>query len=119
MIKKINVKETKRYWGDIEGSLVGIISSLQLEIDEGWEGIENEYERSYGEPFDHEVPYLYKYREENDSEYNKRVKNLEKEKTRNLKDKEQKLKKLKKELSSNTGFSSILSNEEKKQLGLK
>ena len=49
MTKKIQVKETEKYYGDFEGSLESIISQLKLELDEGWEGIETEYERDYGE----------------------------------------------------------------------
>ena len=97
---RIQVKETKRYWGDFEGSLESIISQLKLELDEGWEGIETEYERDYGDCHDHEVPYLYKHREETDKEYDKRMKLLEKEKAEKLKEKERRRKeyeKLKKE----------------------
>jgi hypothetical protein len=110
-IKRIKVKETQRYWGDFEGSLVSIISSLQAELDAGWEGIEIEYERNYGDCHDQEVPYLYKYREENDKEYEKRVKQLEKEKAVKAKAKELKLEKLKKDLAS-------LTDEEKELLNL-
>ncbi len=100
MTKKIQVKETKRYWGDFEGSLESIISSLQADLDDGWEGIETEYERDYGDCHDHEVFYLYKHREETDKEYEKRMKLLEKEKAEKLKAKERRRKeyeKLKKE----------------------
>ena len=97
---RIQVKETKRYWGDFEGSLESIISQLKLELDEGWEGIETEYERDYGDCHDHEVPYLYKHREETDKEYDKRMRVIEKQKAEKLKDKERRRKeyeKLKKE----------------------
>ena len=100
MTKKIQVKETQRYYGDFEGSLESIISSLQSELDAGWEGIETEYERDYGDCHDHEVPYLYKHREETDKEYEKRMKLLKKEKAEKLKAKERRRKeyeKLKKE----------------------
>jgi len=46
--KKIQVKETQKYYGDIDGKLEDIISSLQAELDAGWEGIESEYEWDYG-----------------------------------------------------------------------
>ena len=73
---RIKVKETERYWGDFEGSLESIIASLQNKLDDGWEGIESNYE-----PYEyHTSPYLYKHREENDKEYAKRMKQLEKEK---------------------------------------
>jgi hypothetical protein len=100
MTARIQVKETQRYWGDFEGSLDSIIASLQRELDAGWEGIVIEYERDYGDCHDHEVPYLYKHREENDKEYEKRMKLLEKEKAEKLKAKERRRKeyeKLKKE----------------------
>ena len=111
-IKRIQVKETKRYWGDFEGSLDSIISSLQAELDAGWEGIEIHYERDYGDCHDQEVPYLYKHREETDKEYEKRVKQLEKEKAEKAKAKERKLQQLKKDLAN-------LTEDELKQLGVK
>jgi len=73
---RIKVKETTRYW-DEEGSLEKIISSLQSYLEEGWEGLEIEYKRDYGNCEAHRVPYLYKYREETDKEYEKRVEQLE------------------------------------------
>jgi len=94
--KKIQVKETQRYWGDFEGSLESIIASLQKDLDDGWEGIE-EYLEQYS---DRSVPYLCKHREETDKEYEKRMKQLEKEKEQKLKEKERRRKeyeKLKKE----------------------
>ena len=100
MTNRIQVKETEKYYGDFEGSLESIISQLQSELDAGWEGIETEYERDYGDCHDHEVPYLYKHREETDKEYDKRMKLLEKEKEEKLKAKERRRKeyeKLKKE----------------------
>ena len=111
MTARIQVKETEKYYGDFDGSLESIISSLQSELDEGWEGIETEYERDYGDFHDHEVFYLYKHREETDKEYDKRMKLLEKEKAEKLKAKEQKLKQLKKDLAS-------LSDTDRKHLGL-
>jgi hypothetical protein len=106
-IKRIKVKETQRYWGDFEGSLESIIASLQKDLDAGWEGIEVEH---YG--YDGAVEYyLYKHREENDKEYNKRMKQLEKEKAVKAKAKELKLEKLKKDLAS-------LSDADKKLLGM-
>jgi hypothetical protein len=100
MTNRIQVKETEKYYGDFEGSLESIISSLQSELDAGWEGIETKYERDYGDCHDHEVPYLYKHRPETDKEYEKRMKLLEKEKAEKLKAKERRRKeyeKLKKE----------------------
>ena len=100
MTNRIQVKETEKYYGDFEGSLESIISSLQSELDAGWEGIETEYERDYGDCHDHEVSYLYKHRPETDKEYEKRMKLLEKEKAEKLKAKERRRKeyeKLKKE----------------------
>jgi hypothetical protein len=107
-IKKIKVKETKQYWEGFEGSLESIIASLQKELDNGWEGIKIEY-GYYG---DSEEYYLYKHREETDKEYEKRMKQLEKEKAEKAKAREQRLKKLKKDLAS-------LTDEEKELLGVK
>lgn len=94
--ERIQVQERKRYWGDFEGSLESIISSLQSDLDDGWEGIEVE---SIG--YDGAVEYyLYKHRPETDKEYEKRMKQLEKEKEQKLKAKEKRRKeyeKLKKE----------------------
>ncbi len=100
MTARIQVKETEKYYGEFEGSLVDIISQLQSALDAGWEGIDIEYERDYGDCHDHEVPYLYKHRPETDKEYEKRMKLLEKEKAEKLKAKERRRKeyeKLKKE----------------------
>ena len=108
--KKIQVKETQKYYGDIDGKLEDIISSLQAELDAGWEGIESEYEWDYGGEKYTEY-YLYKHREETDKEYEKRMKQLEKEKAEKVKAKERKLKQLKKDLAS-------LSDADKKLLGL-
>ena len=108
---RIQVKETQRYWGDFDGSLESIIASLQIDLDAGWEGIETEYEWSYGDSDKHEVFYLYKHREETDKEYDKRMKQLEKEKAEEVKAKERKLKQLKKDLAS-------LSDTDRKHLGL-
>ena len=107
-IKRIKVKETKRYWGELEGTLESIISSLQEELDAGWEGIEEESEK-YSDCY---FPYLYKFREETDKEYEKRLKQLEKEKADKAKAKERKLKQLKKDLAN-------LTEDELKQLGVK
>lgn len=109
--KKIQVKETQKYYGDIDGKLEDIISSLQAELDAGWEGIESEYEWDYGG--ERYIEYnLYKHREENDKEYEKRMKQLEKEKAVKAKAKERKLQQLKKNLAS-------LTDDELKQLGVK
>ena len=111
-IKRILVKETKRYWGDFDGKLEDIIASLQAELDAGWEGIDIEYERDYYDPNFEKVPYLYKFREETDKEYETRLKQLEKEKADKAKAKERKLQQLKKDLAS-------LTDDELKQLGVK
>jgi hypothetical protein len=109
--KRIKVKETQKYYGDFDGPLESIIASLQTELDAGWEGIESEYEWDYGGEKYTEY-YLYRHREETDKEYEKRMKQLEKEKAEKAKAKEQKLKQLKKDLAS-------LTDEEKELLGLK
>ena len=109
--KRIKVKETQRYWGDFDGTLESIIASLQAELDAGWEGIESEYEWDYGGEKYIEY-YLYKHREETDKEYEKRMKQLEKEKVVKAKVKELRLEQLKKEIAS-------LTDEEKELLNLK
>lgn len=94
--KRIQVEETERYYGDLEGTLTEIITSLQNAIDDGWEGIQNECERYE----DYSSPYLYRHREENDKEYAKRMKELEKQKEQKLNQKEkrrQEYERLKKE----------------------
>jgi len=111
-IKRIQVKETKRYCGDFDGKLEDIIAYLQVKLDAGWEGLEGEYERVYGDCDDHIVYYLYKFREETDKEYEKRMKQLEKEKAEKAKAKERKLQQLKKDLAN-------LTEDELKQLGVK
>ena len=94
--KRIQVKETERYYGDFEGPLESIIASLQNELDKEWEGIENQCK-----PYeDYTEPYLYKHREENDKEYAKRMKELEKQEEQKLKQKDkrrQEYERLKKE----------------------
>ena len=94
--KRIQVKETKEYFGDFEGSLESIIASLQNKLDDGWEGIKNQRD-----PYeDYSSPYLYKHREENDKEYAKRMKELEKQKEREVQQKDkrrQEYERLKKE----------------------
>jgi hypothetical protein len=110
-IKRIQVKETQKYYGDFDGTLESIITSLQSELDAGWEGLESEYEWDYGGEKYTEYN-LYKFREENDKEYEKRMKQLEKEKAVKAKAKERKLQQLKKDLAN-------LTEDELKQLGVK
>ena len=81
---RIQVRETERYYENLEGPLTEIITSLQNAIDDGWEGLEQEYERYE----DYTSPYLYKHREENDKEYAKRMKKMEKQKEQEIKAKE-------------------------------
>jgi hypothetical protein len=104
--KKIQVKETKEYWGNFVGSFEDIIFSLQKCKDMGWEGLEIQYDMDYGNEY-----YLYKHRKETDKEYEKRMKQLEKEKAEKVKAKERKLQQLKKDLAS-------LTDEEKELLNL-
>ena len=82
--KRIQVRETKEYFGDFEGYLTEIITSLQNAIDDGWEGIQNEYELYEN----YSTTYLYKHREENDKEYAKRIKELEKQKEQEVQQKD-------------------------------
>jgi hypothetical protein len=84
--KKIQVKETQRYWGEFTGELENIIVSLQSLLDEGWEGIESDFI-----PYeDYEGFFVYKHREETDKEYEKRMKILEEQKLK-AKEKRRKL----------------------------
>jgi hypothetical protein len=93
---RIKVEITKEYYEDFTGSLESIIASLQAELDAGWEGIKKEWESYCDSP----SFYLYKFREETDKEYDRRMKQLEKEKAEKSKAKERKLQQLKKELAS-------------------
>jgi hypothetical protein len=94
---RIQVQETQRYLGDLEGPLDGLIRELQSLSDEGWEGIVMEYDQWSQ---DHPDPYLYRHRPETDKEYEKRMKELGKKKAEEIKAKERRRKeyeKLKKE----------------------
>lgn len=95
--KRIQIEETEKYWGDFSGPLKHIISDLQSELDEGWEGMTVEYERDYYECDDHKVYYLYKHRPETDEEYEKRIKLLEQEELKEKENRRKKYEKLKKE----------------------
>jgi len=114
-IKRIKVKETAYLdRSNFAGKLEDIVAQLQDWMNEGeWEGIEEYTDGGYdlSSPI---VEYyrLYKFREENDQEYEKRVKQLEKEKAEKAKAKERKLKQLKKDLAN-------LTDAELKQLGVK
>ena len=77
--KRIQIEETVKYLGDFYGPLEHIIADLQSRLDDGWEGIETEYERDYYECHDHKVYYLYRHRPETDEEYEERIKRLEQE----------------------------------------
>jgi len=108
--KRIQVRETKRYYEDFYGPLESIIASLQADLDAGWEGVESEYQ-DYGIYERYNVYNLYKHRDGTDKEYNKRMKQLEEEKEKKAKIKERKIKELKKDLAS-------LSDADKKLLGI-
>jgi len=113
-IKRIKVKETAEIdASNFTGKLEHLIAQFQDWINEGeWEGIEENYDGGYdlSSPI---VEYyrLYKFREETDKEYKRRMKLLEKEKAEKEKAKERKLQQLKKDLAS-------LSDADKKLLGL-
>lgn len=47
---RIQVKETQRYWGDLDGPLDGLIRELQSLLNEGWEGIVMEYDQWSQDP---------------------------------------------------------------------
>jgi hypothetical protein len=99
---KIQVKERYRIYNDFfEGKLEDLIASFQSEFNDGWVGIEEDYEEYEDNP----CYYLYRYREETDKEYEKRMRQLEKEKQDKLKAKERRRKeyeKLKKEFENET-----------------
>ena len=114
-IKRIKVKETAYLdRSNFAGKLEDIVAKLQDWMSEGeWEGIERYTDGGY-DLYSPIVEYyrLYKHREENDKEYAKRVKRLEKEKADKVKAKERKLQQLKKELDN-------LTEDELEQLGVK
>ena len=106
--KRIQVKETAEIdASNFTGKLEHLIAQLQDWMNEGeWEGIEEYCDGGYdlSSPI---VEYyrLYKFREENDQEYEKRMKELEKQKAQELKTKEKRRKeyeKLKKEFGEDT-----------------
>jgi hypothetical protein len=106
-IKRIKVKETTKVWFEFEGTIEEIFFNLQESKEKGYDGIEA-VTRGYDGAVDY---YLYKFREETDKEYEKRMKLLEKEKADKAKAKERKLKQLRKDLAS-------LSGADKELLGL-
>lgn len=85
--------------GDFEGTLENIISQLQSELDKGWEGIQTDCE-----PYEYCTSYyLYKHRPETDKEYERRMKEFEKQKEREVEAKEkrrQEYERLKKEFGN-------------------
>lgn len=111
--KRIQVKETSRVHFDFEGKIQSIIDDLEASLQEGWEGIEVDYEYYYGDSQSHTVYDLYRFREENDKEYALRMKQLDAEKAlkQAAKDKRDRLKQIRDKLPT-------LSEEELKLLGL-
>ena len=100
---RIKVKETAEIdASNFTGKLEHLIAQLQDWMNEGeWEGIEEYTDGGYdlSSPI-LEYYRLYKFREETDQEYNKRIKQLEKEKAKKAKAKKQKLQQLKEDLAS-------------------
>ena len=95
---RINVKETAEIdASNFTGKLEHIIAQLQDWMNEGeWEGIEEYYDGGYDLSSPIVKCYcLYKFREETDKEYEKRMKQREKEKADKAKAKERKLQQLK------------------------
>ena len=111
-IKRIQVKETARCYIDFEGSLQSIVSELQTELNNGWEGIETDYEYDFGSSESYKVWFFYKHRKETDQEYAIRLYQLKEEADLKEKTKQNRLERLKKELES-------LTDAEREQLGLK
>jgi hypothetical protein len=62
------VKDREYYWGSFYGAIDKIISDLQKCKEEGWEGIDYEYDYDNQKEY-----YLYKERLETDEEYNLRM----------------------------------------------
>jgi hypothetical protein len=93
---RIQVKETTEVWFEFEGTIEEIISILQECKEKGYEGVEA-VSRGYDGAVDY---YFYKFREENDQEYEQRMGDIEFLEKRELKEKEKRRKeyeKLKKE----------------------
>ena len=109
-IQKIKIKETSEFDLQlIEGSLEVLISNLQkLKNEGGWSGIEIEH-GYYGDPNEY---ILYKYREETDEEYQKRIDRIKFAEEKKEQQKKKRLQELKEELDS-------LTDDQLKQLGLK
>lgn len=110
--KRIKVKETSRVRFDFEGKIQYIIEDLESSLQEGWEGIEIDYEYYYGDSQSTRYD-LYRFREENDKEYTLRIKQLDAEKVlkQAAKDKRDKLQEIRAKLPT-------LTEEELKLLGL-
>ncbi len=94
--ERITIKESKDfcYYGEFYGSIDKIISTLQRCKEQGWEGIDYDYDYGNGG----KDYYVYKTRLENDEEYEKRVKQEEQQKENRRKQYEQ----LKKEFGEDT-----------------
>jgi hypothetical protein len=92
--ERITIKEKKDfYWyGEFDGKLDILISTLQKCKEDGWEGIDYDYYE--GE----KIYFLYKTRLETDEEYEKRMKQEEERKENRRKQYEQ----LKKEFGGDT-----------------
>jgi len=87
IVKEINFD----YDIGFNGRLEDVISNLQFNLAEGWEGIEEHFRGGCGlgdGDCSYHGHYLYKHRPENDKEYTSRMKKLSKEKLNNKKEKE-------------------------------
>jgi hypothetical protein len=110
--ERIKVKEIHRFWDELSGSFNDIKLGFNQYINEGWEGLEYDYEYDY-DGSRSTIYNLYKWREETDREYDLRMKKLEKENSvkEAKNERKNKLAKVKEKLSN-------LTEEELKLLGL-
>jgi hypothetical protein len=87
--ERITIKERKDFYlcGEFDGKIDDIISTLQKCKEDGWEGIDYDYNYDNQREY-----YVYKTRLENDEEYEKRMK-LEEERKENRRKAYEQLKK--------------------------
>jgi hypothetical protein len=85
--ERIKVKDIERIYEDyFEGPIDKVIADLQRHKELGWEGIMLSYD------YENTCYYLFRHREENDKEYNARLKRLEKDKELKEKQKQKRFK---------------------------
>jgi len=97
--ERIRVSSSKRYDLD-DDTLENIIASLKKELDAGWENLSTDYDYDPISGNRSIVYVLYKYREETDSEYEARMKELEDKNRREKESRRLQYEKLKLEFSN-------------------